>query len=86
MESSQLERNHRSREGVAKGKHRKGLPMNSSNKTNRAPPPIGTAEEGVVRHPVRQRPQEPLSRDPGDIVDDANRDQAATPRPVEENR
>jgi hypothetical protein len=59
----------------------KGLPM-KSDKT----PKTGTAEEGVARHRIKQRPEEPLPRDPGDIADDANRDEAAIPRPVTEDR
>lgn len=49
-------------------------------------PKTGTAEEGVARHRIRQRPQEPLTHDPGDIADTAERDEAATPRPVSEDR
>jgi hypothetical protein len=54
-------------------------------KSNQTPKP-GTAEEGVARHRIRKRPEEPLPRDPGDIVDDAERDEAAMPRPVTEDR
>ena len=55
-------------------------------KTDRTPP-VGTAEEGVARHRIRRdRAPEPTTRDPGDIVDDAERDEAAMPRPVTEQR
>ena len=53
---------------------------------NTEPPKTGTAEEGVARHRIKRRPAAPLPRDPGDIVDDAERDEAATPRPVTEDR
>jgi hypothetical protein len=55
-------------------------------KTDRTPP-VGTAEEGVVRHRIRRdKAPEPLPRDPGDIVDDAERDEAAMPRPLNEHQ
>ena len=53
---------------------------------NTEAPKTGTAEDGAARHRVTQRPRQPLPPDPGDIVDDAERDEAAMPRPITEGR
>lgn len=58
--------------------------MKTDDRTDQAPP-VGTAEEGVARHRIRQdQGRETIPRDPGDIVDDANRDEPAMPRPLTE--
>jgi hypothetical protein len=54
-------------------------------KTDNETPPVGTAEEGVARHRIHpDGGRETIPRDPGDIVDDASRDEPAMPRPVTE--